>query len=120
MLIVKSTGEELRNIHDNSFPFPDLSNNLYISRRIAISSGQIIGGGLVKITAEGILILDENIDIQTRALASRYIIEALKKDCKMAGLDDCHVFVKKEKVRRFLECVGFKDCLGGNPMVIQF
>lgn len=120
MIILNSTGEELEELHDNSFPFPDLSNPLYVSRKIAMSEGKIIGGGLVRLTTEGILILDQNTTLQQRSIASKAIINALKEEVKSRGLDECHVFVQQSNVRRFLKSLGFNDSKGGNAMIIHF
>lgn len=121
MLILNNIDQEvLESIHDNSFPIPIVRNPLYISKKTAIDNGQLIGSAMVKLTAEGILILDQNQPLVTRARAAKELIEALKQDIKMQGLNDCHVFVKKEAVRKFLKHLGFMPCQGGDPMVIHF
>lgn len=120
MIILNSTGEELEGLHDNSFPFPDLSNPLYVSKKIAMSDGKIIGGGIVRITTEGILILNQDASLQQRSIASKAIINSLKEDIKSRGLDECHVFVQQANVRLFLKSLGFINCKGGDAMVIHF
>lgn len=120
MLIINDTCEELRSLHDGSFPFPDVQNPLYISKKLLISQGKLVGGGLVRLTAEGILILDQTLPVHLRAIASKAIISALKEDVKTKGLDECHVFVKNPSVQELLRRLGFVDCQGGQPMVIHF
>jgi hypothetical protein len=120
MLILDDSCEELKNIHDNSFPFPDVSNPLYISKKLVISQGKLVGGGLVRLTAEGILILDQSLPVGLRAIASKAIITALKEDVKKKGLDECHVFVKDPNVQELLRRFGFVNCQGGQPMIIHF
>lgn len=119
-MIIIDSSLGAQEIHDGSFPFPDLSNPLYISKRIAVCDGKTIAAGFVRLTCEGILIVDGNACKLARAIAGKEIIESLKIDVKSKGLDECHVFVKNPDVVRFLEHVGFKPSLGGNPMIIHF
>jgi len=112
--------KELRKIHDESFPFQDLANKLYISQKTVIDNGEIVAAGLVRLTAEGILMCNMNMPVITRARATRELIESLKKDVQSRGLDECHVFVKDPKVQEFLMKLGFKICRGGQPLVIHF
>jgi hypothetical protein len=111
MIVLNGTGEELVGLPTN-FPFPNIKDKLYFSKKIAYTDGTVVGGGIVKLTCEGILILDENLDIRSRAIASRRIIEELRIECKRLGLEDCHVFVKQQNVKNFLYGLGFRDCIG--------
>lgn len=111
--------EEVKNIHIE-FPFPDLQNPLYISKKVAIGNGKVIGAGFVRLTGEGILILDRDQPTITRARAGAEIIEALKDTVKKNGLDECHVFVHDMNVRKYLQHLGFNNCKGGQAMVIHF
>lgn len=120
MIIVDTNGEDLKDIHDNSFPFPDLSNPLYISKKEVVSDGIIIAGGIVRLTAEGILFTNKDASLMQRAIASNAIIKALREDVKNRGLDECHVFVQQSNVQAFLKRLGFEYCKGGTPMVIHF
>lgn len=120
MIVLNTDGYDFQTIHDNSFPFPDLSNPLYISKREVISDGQLIAGGIVRLTTEGILFTNKDCSLHKRTIASKAIIQALKEDIKKKGLDECHVFVQQSNVACFLERLGFKDCKGGNAMIIHF
>jgi hypothetical protein len=112
--------EEAKKIHDNSFPFPDLSNKLYIFQKTAIEEGRIVAVGLVRLTTEGILITNKDVRSITRARAAREVIESLKKDCQLRNLDECHAFVKSDATVQFLLKLGFKMSKGGIPMIIHF
>lgn len=121
MLITSNVDEEsIQSIHDSSFPLPQISNPAYVIKKLCIDNGELIGVGLVKIMAEGVLILDSEQPTITRAKAAQAIIEHLKEDAKLAGLSECHIFVKDPKVQEFLRHLGFQDCQGGKPMVIHF
>ena len=121
MLITNSVNyKDMEKLHDNEFPLPDLSNRLYICRKTVIDKAEVVAIGLVRLTAEGILFTNGSLPLVTRARASAVLIEQLKGDCKSQGLDECHVFVKQENVKRFLEHLGFSPCKGGDPLVIHF
>jgi hypothetical protein len=121
MLITNSVSlEEMKAIHDGSFPLPDLSNRLYICRKTAVDAGKIVAVGLVRLTAEGILITNQELPKSTRARASAVLVEQLKQETKSYGLDECHVFVKNAGVQQFLEHLGFNPCQGGKALVIHF
>lgn len=102
------------------FPFPDIKNPMYISNKIVIDNGEIVGAGFVRLTSEGILILDKERSKIVRAKAAVSIVEGLKDSVKKFGLDECHVFVQDVNVQRFLGKLGFVNCKGGQPMVIHF
>lgn len=120
MLVLNNLTDELKKIHNGKFPFPDLRNPLYISRKTVIDDGKMVGGGLVRLTGEGILILDESLPRTMRARAAEQIVYSLMQDVKNKGLDECHVFVRDPNVQKFLRHLGFVDCQGGDPLVIHF
>lgn len=119
MIIIDGIADEVRRI-PTEFPFPDTSNPLYIAQKTIIDAGEVVGAGLVRLTGEGILILDPAKSRVSRAWGAAQVIEALKQDVKARGLDECHVFVRDSNVQRFLEHLGFKECQGGQPLVIHF
>jgi len=119
VIVVDQIADEVQRI-EIEFPFPDLSNPLYISRKTIIENNQIVGAGLVRLTGEGILILDPSQPKTVRARAAAQVIEALKQDVKSRGLDECHVFVRDPNVVKFLKHVGFVESQGGKPLVIHF
>lgn len=110
---------ELEKFHKGEFPVPDLDSKLYLSKKAIIDGGELIGAVVAKLTCEGILILDENSPIHSRVIGSRLAMNELRKDLKLKGLEDCHVFVQKLNVQKFLQMFGFEYCKGGTPMVIQ-
>ena len=118
MLILRSADSDiLKEIHDGSFPLPDLSNPLYFGQCTAIENGEVIGVGLVRLTCEGILITDQSKPVTQRARASKAIIESAREQAKFKGLEDCHVFVRQPNVIKFLEHLGFAISKSGTAMV---
>jgi hypothetical protein len=111
---------ELKVIHDNSFPFPNINNFLYISKKVIVEDNEIIAAGFLKLTSEGILITNPRTSRRSRVLATKELINILELEAKKFGFDDCHVFVKDSKVQEFLRHLGFNFCKGGTPMIIQF
>lgn len=121
MLILNTIDREImQGIHDNSFPTPDLSDRLYIAKKTIIENGQVVAIGLVRLTAEGILITNQVLPKTTRARCSATAIESLKQDVKCYGMNECHIFVKDNKVKKFLQHLGFVSSKGGDPLVINF
>jgi hypothetical protein len=108
-------------LHNGSaFSFPDLTNPLYISKRMCLDKNGIVAAGFIKIMAEGILLTNKERPAITRAKGSVEILNRLKRDAKYAGLDSCHVFVSDEKVHKFLKHYGFDDCPEKYTMYIEF
>ena len=121
MLIINSIDKELTlKIHDGSFPFPDLSNPLYVSKKTVIDNGSIVAVGLARLTTEGILFTNPDMPLVSRARASKAVMDSLREDLRKQGIDECHVFVKDSKVQKFMEHFGFTLCKGGQPLVIHF
>ena len=110
----------LRHFLNGQFPFPDLTNELYISKKVVINEGNQVGAGVVRLTSEGLVILDPTSSRRQRVSAVSALIDSQIKDVKAQGMDECHVFVRELNVRRFLKHLGFKDSLGGDPMIIHF
>ena len=108
----------LRTIHDSSrFPFPDFTRN--ISTRSVIDNGRLIGAGLLRATSEGIIVMDEKAPVTTKVRAIKGLISSLVPEAKYCGIDDCHVFVKDDKMYDLLKKLGFQDCIG-KVMVLHF
>lgn len=114
---VNSNIHELEKINSYDFPTPDISNPLFVSKKICVSHGKVVGFAGVKLTSEGILILDKDQPQITRSRAAFELIARCKEDIKKLNLNDCHVFVKDDKVREFLKKIGFKISKGGQVLV---
>jgi hypothetical protein len=114
---VNSNIHELEKINSYDFPTPDISNPLFVSKKICVSHGKVVGFAAVKLTSEGILILDKDQPRITRSRAVVELFKSCKQDLAKLNLDDCHVFVKDEKVSHFLEKIGFKFSKGGQVLV---
>jgi hypothetical protein len=107
-----------RDIHDDSFEFPDMNNPLIVSKKMIVDNGQLVAYGLAKITIEGIAVTDEKSSLFTRAKAYRRILLELGEDLRNKRFSDCHTFIKKPEVQRALEHMGFKKC-NGTAMVVN-
>src|SRR5580704_1771789 len=94
------TEEELSLLHDNSFPIPNINNPLYFSKKLIIDNGELIAAGLVKLTCEGVLVINEKAPLRSRVNGIKALIEEQSKDAKKIGLDDCHVFIKRHKMQQ--------------------
>ena len=106
--------EVLRSIHKRSFTIPEN----YLIKRYVVDNGKLVGGGIVRLIAEGILIIDELQSIPTKVRAIEGLVNDMSPYLKRFGIDDCHVFVKDDKMIKFLEKLGFKPCVG-TPMIIH-
>lgn len=91
------------------FLLPDLSSKLVIAQRAIEVDGALQAVGLLKLTSEAMLIIDDKLSVQARALATKTLITQLIYDGERLGLDDCHVFVRRdnEKMKKFLESFAF-------------
>jgi hypothetical protein len=109
----------VRDIHDDTFPFPDLSKLLYMKQKVVEVDGRIIAAGFCRLTSEGILVLDERVPgtLRTRAIIS--LIREMVKETSAMGMDECHVFVRGEEIKTLLEKLGFVPC-SGIPMVVTY
>jgi hypothetical protein len=118
MIMNSVNKDEMKRIHDDSFILPNIDNKQYILKQTSIQNGKIAAIGIVKLTAEGILLTDKDLPLVTRAKASKEVIESLRHNLKLIGLDDCYIFCKCPKVQRFMEHMGFNKSQGGTPMII--
>ena len=114
---VKSNIHEIDKINSYGFPTPDISSSLFISKKICVDRGKVVGFAGIRLTSEGILILDRNQSKITRTKAALELIEKCIADVKNLNLDDIHVFVQDSKVKNFLERCGFKISKGGQALV---
>jgi len=109
----------LKEMNKQDFIVP-INDPLLISKKVIIENNQIIGSGMVKITTEGILILDESIPVDIRVNALKLLIKECQLDLEKKNIHECHVFVKNERFQRVLAKLGFQFCKGGTPMIFQF
>lgn len=116
----RSDIERLRAMHDDAFPFPDLSNPRYLIQKAIDVEGELIGSGIVRLTSEAILILDKTTPRVTRVKATQAIVNSLMRTAKLKGLDECHAFVREPNIERLLKTLGFENSKGGTPLFIDF
>ena len=119
IILDKIDQEDLKELHDATFPLPDLLNPTYIAGRTIIDNGKVVAIGILKVTTEAVLITNERAPHITRGRAVKALVNELEIELRKRRLQDCHIFVKQHHVQRFLRGLGFVDCNAGNPMVIQ-
>lgn len=101
------------------FEFPNLHSPLYILKETAINDDcKVVGAAFVKITSEGILILNQECSEYERAKAGLELIRSLKEEAIKKGLEDCHIWVGDPRTRNFARKLGFKDCR--DPSMVIF
>ena len=113
----KSDIQELWNIHSGNFAFPDLSNPLYALQRVVRDeNGKVVLGAFVKLTSEGIFIIDKDASPITLVKAMKLANDNIT-DAWTIGLEDCHVFaVNDDHFINLLRELGWTDCTG-HPMI---
>jgi hypothetical protein len=116
----KEAVNDIYRIHDGSFPFPDFDDSTFISKKVIIDKGKIIGCGLTKLTSEFILILDRSASLKVRVNSlnslQRNVIEELSKK----GIKDTHIFVNEDSVAKYAEHMGFQRCPEKNTLSLRF
>lgn len=101
------------------FPFPDLSNLLYFKQKVAEVNGEIVAAVFVRLTAEGILVVDESAPKTLRTRAAVELINTAKRETYEMGLDEWHAFVQNPTMENLLRRIGFTYCVG-KPMVVSY
>ena len=123
MLIVnynKEILDDVHRIHNGSFPFPDFNDSTFIEKKIIIDKGKVIGCGIIKITSEFILILDEQSSIKSRVLGLQELQKHLVCDLLKKGIRDCHIFTDSDNVTKFAEHCGFEKCPSKDVLSLRF
>lgn len=113
--------EIVKEIHSrcSDFPFPDLSDPLYVAKAIAEINGKIIALGLQRVTTEGILIMDLD---QPRVTRMKAVGALLTTALQNGHYDEIHTFVTGEITWTYAELLkrkfGFED-VHGIPLVLR-
>lgn len=107
----------LQDIHDDSFPFPELNNPLYFIQKVVEENGIVKAAGIVRLTSEGMVIIDKTLTRIKRAEMVRSLILACMVEAKSRGMDECHLFVREPNMKQFLYHLGFFDSKGGDVLV---
>lgn len=111
---------KLREIHakHHNYPFPDLNNPLYALQHVVTEGNKIIGAGIIRLTSEGLFILDKDMSPFVRAKAIKLLNENIKLLWNF-GLEECHIFTENDdSFVNIMRTLGFEDCTG-YPMVKQ-
>lgn len=112
--------DELYSIHDGSFPFPDLDDTCYISKKIVINQGKVIGCGLTRLTTEYTLLLNSNAARRVRVLAAQELYYKSIEEARRLGLKDTHIFTNSLSVAKFAEHLGFRECPEKKVLSLRF
>lgn len=123
MLILNYNEEilnELHRIHDGTFPFPNFSDPTFIQKKILVDKGRIIGCGLVKITTEGVVILDQDSPIKSRVLGLQELQRNIVCELLKRGIHDIHAFIDDSKVIEFAKRLGWETCNSKPAMSLRF
>lgn len=112
--------EEIRSIHDGSFPFPDFNDPTYIIKDIVVDDGSIIGCGLVRVTTEFSMILDQSKPIRKRVVAISGLQKSIIQQLEAKGIRDVHVFANDNKVINYAERLGFEKCPEKSALSLRF
>ena len=95
------------------FPFPDLDCLLYFANKEIVIDGKVQGAVFLKLTAEVILIINDELPLMTRVKAIKMADEVVTQEVDRFGLDGAHAFVCDGGSERFLiEKLGFIECKG--------
>ena len=88
--------ERLQEINEavGLFPFPDLDSPLYIIQGTVEKDGKIIGAGMIKLTAEAVVILDKDSSDRDKSEALRELFLIGKAKAVKIGLSQIHAFLK--------------------------
>jgi hypothetical protein len=99
---------------NHSYPFPDLSNPLYVVQDlIKDENGEIVMAGIIRLTSEVILVTNKSANINKRIAALGIIAKELTRMLKELGIEDCHIFAEEDpNFIMFLKKLGFIDCTG--------
>src|ERR1700734_299553 len=87
--------EAIKGIHDGSFVL-NLTDPAWISKRMAIKDGRLIGFCGAKLTTEGVIILNKKESKITRIKAAKELWDVVEDDIINFGLSDIHVFSKNQ------------------------
>lgn len=117
---IKEAANDIHRIHSGSFPFPDLNDPTFIEKKIIVDKGKIIGCGLVKLTTEFILIMDDLSPLRSRVLGINQLQKQLVCDLLKKGIKDCHIFTDAENVTKFAEHCGFEKCPSKDVLSLRF
>jgi len=111
--------DDLSSLSTNGYDIPKMDNKCVV--RLGVErDGKIVAAGFVRVTSEGILAVDPN---EPKVSRVKHIIALVHKGiqcARVAGLDECHVFVQDMNVFKILGRLGFVNCPEEYRMVVRF
>lgn len=103
---------------NSDFPLPDISNKLYFSHKVVEVNGRVAAFGLLRLTSEAILIMDQSLPRLQRLKVILSIINAMIDELKAFDVDEVHTYVGDERTVHLLNRLGFVECQGKNLVLM--
>ena len=99
--------------YNTSFGLPNLENVIIHGVVEDETDGKISGFGLVKIFAEGILILDKSLTVRQKVATLRELMDAQRLGIDRANISQVHAFIQDPVFESVLKKhYGYKDTVG--------
>lgn len=86
--------EKIHSRRELPYQFPDLGNQLFLSKVVLEEDSKIVAASLLRLTAEAYVLLDPDFgDPRSRWMALKILHETARGDAVRKGLDDVHCWV---------------------------
>jgi hypothetical protein len=87
--------EGVRSLHERSsaFALPNFNHPQYKGLTIVEEDQKIVGFGCLKVTSEGIIIINNESSLKTRAQAVEQLVQTGVFQCQKLGLTEMHAFL---------------------------
>ena len=79
-------------LRDADFPMPNLDNKLFVSKNVISLGDEIVAFASVRVVSESIMFFKKDLSRKYKVLALRAMVEKLKSELKIYGLDQCISF----------------------------
>lgn len=87
----------------HSFPVPNIKKVLDDKVIVSDRDGSIVGYALVKMFPEMAMVLDTSKPVRERIAALNEFLKRTIEGCKLAALEQLHVFVEDDRLAEFLK-----------------
>jgi hypothetical protein len=96
---------QLRTIHAAQgfdYALPDLSNPLFVTKKVLANDGSVVGGALLRLTAEAYLLLDPRAGTPRQRWQWLLALhDAAERDAWQRGLEDVHAWLPPPIANKF-------------------
>jgi hypothetical protein len=96
---------QLRTIHAAQgfdYALPDLSNPLFVTRKVLANDGSVVGAALLRLTAEAYLLLDPQAGTPRQRWQWLLVLhDAAERDAWQRGLEDVHAWLPPPIANKF-------------------